>query len=146
MFRNFKILLTPKNTLLPSNPKIVSEYSLKRKADNYRKEIADKQSINFKKYGQFEIFIPVDKFPLVNRKSGYVTVRMPQTLVDNRYSPHSKDPRRYDYVAEKQALYMRIKEMVTSKKGEVEVVLEFPYQKSKVNCYHLEGGSFRDGL
>lgn len=131
VFRNFKFILTPENTLLPNNPKPTAELGLKRNAENYRKEILDEKSINFKKHGQFEIFIPVEKFPLVHYKSGYMIVRMAQTLVDNEYSTHSKDPKRYDYVAEKQALYTRIKEMVKSKKGEVEVILEFPHSNSK---------------
>lgn len=131
VFRNFKFILTPENTVLPSDSMLIDALGLKRNADNYRDEIIDEQSINFKKYGQFEIFIPVEKFPLVQYKSGYIIARMAQTLVDNTYSTHSKNPERYDYVTEKQKLYNRIKEMVISKKGKVEVVLEFPNQNSQ---------------
>lgn len=131
VFRNFKFMLTPKNVLLPNDPKIVAELGLKRDSENYRDEILDDLSTNFRTYGQFEIYIPVKRFPLVQYKSGYVIVRMEQTLVDNEYSSDSKDPKRYAYVAAKQELYNRINEMLKSKQGEVEVVLEFPFHNSK---------------
>ena len=131
IYRIFKFVLTPKNTLLPNDPKVVVGLGLKRNALNYRKEILDEQSSNFKDYGQFEIYIPVEKFPLVNHKSGYGIVRMPQTLVGISSRAHSKDPNRYDYVAEKQALYYQIEEMIKNQKGKVEVILEFPHHNSK---------------
>jgi hypothetical protein len=132
VYYHIKYILTPENTLLPNDPKAVAELGLKRDAVNYRKEIIDEQSINFKKYGQFEIFIPVEKFPYASHKSGYVILRMGQTLVDNKYSDHFKDPKRYDYVAEKQALYNRIKAMKESGKGGVEVIIELnPYIEVK---------------
>ena len=56
-FRNFKFILTPKNTILPSDERITS-MGYSRDADNYRMEILDEKSDNFKEYGQFEIFIP----------------------------------------------------------------------------------------
>ena len=132
VYYHIKYTLTPENTLLPNDPKAVDEFGLKRNAKNYRNEILDEQSINFKENGQFEIFIPVKKFPFAYHKSGYVIVRMAQTLVDNEYSDHSKDPKRYDYVAEKQALYNRIKEMKESGRGSVDVVIELnPYVRVK---------------
>ena len=131
-YYHIKYTLTPENTLLPNDPKAIAEFGLKRNAKNYRNEILDEQSINFKENGQFEIFIPVKKFPFAYHKSGYVIVRMAQTLVDNEYSDHSKDPKRYDYVAEKQVLYNRIKEMKESGKGSVDVIIELnPYVRVK---------------
>lgn len=132
VYYHIKYTLTPENTLLPNDPKVVAEFGLKRNAENYRKEILDEQSINFKEYGQFEIFIPVEKFPFTHHESGYMIVRMAQTLGDNEYSTHSKDTKGYDYVVEKQALYNRIKEMKESGKGSVDVVIELnPYVKVK---------------
>ena len=131
-YYHIKYILTPENTLLPNDPKVVVEFGLKRNAENYRKEIIDEQSINFKGYGQFEIFIPVEEFLFAHHKSGYVIVRMPQTLGDNEYSTHSKDTKGYDCVVEKQALYNRIKEMKESGKGSVDVVIELnPYVRVK---------------
>jgi len=131
-YYHIKYTLTPENTLLPNDPKLVAEFGLKRNVENYRDEILDEQSINFKEYGQFEIFIPVEEFPFAHHKSGYMIVRMPQTLADNEYSAHSKDSKRYDYVAEKQALYNRIKEMKESGKGSVDVIIELnPYVRVK---------------
>jgi hypothetical protein len=118
--------------LLPNDPKAVAELGLKRNAANYRKNIIDEKSINFKKHGQFEIFIPAEKFPYKgSHKSGYIILRMPQTLVENECSDYSKDPKRYDYVAEKQDLYNRIKAMKESGKGGVEVIIELNYVRVK---------------
>ncbi|MCF7887676.1 MAG: hypothetical protein K9L76_00200 [Candidatus Omnitrophica bacterium] len=133
VYYHIKYILTPENTLLSNDPKVVAALGLKRNAENYRKDILDEQSVNFKKYGQFEIFIPAKRFPCKgSHKSGYIILRMPQTLVDNEYSDHSKDPKRYDYVAEKQALYNRIKAMKESGEGSVEVIVELnPYVEVK---------------
>ncbi len=129
VYYHIKYILTPENTLLPNDPKAVAALGLKRNAVNYRDEILDKQTINFKKYGQFEIYIPAKKFPCKgSHKSGYVILRMSQTLVDSKYS---EDPKRYDYVAEKQALYNRIKAMKESGKGSVEVIIELNYVRVK---------------
>ncbi|MCF7875345.1 MAG: hypothetical protein K9L99_05740 [Candidatus Omnitrophica bacterium] len=133
VYYHIKYILTPENTFLPNDPKIVAEMGLKRNAANYRDEILDEQSVNFKKYGQFEIFIPAKKFPCKgSHKSGYIILRMPQTLVDNKYSDDSKDPRRYDYVAEKQALYNKIKTMKELGQGSVAIIIELnPYVEVK---------------
>lgn len=132
VYYHIKYILTPENTLLSNDSEVIAALGLKRNAANYRDEILDEQTINFKKYGQFEIFIPDKKFPCKgSQKSGYIILRMPQTLVDNQFSDHSKDPKRYDYVAEKQALYDRIKAMKESGRGGVEVIIELSYVEVK---------------
>lgn len=131
VYRNFKFKLTSNNVLLANDSKVVKELGLKRDPDNYRDQIIDEKSDNFITYGQFEVFIPVKFFPLVDHKKGYIIVRMSQTLVDNKYSNDSKDPEKYKYVKEKQALYQKIKKMVLTSEGSVEIILEFPHHNSK---------------
>ena len=67
--------------------------------------------------GMFQVFIPKNKFPIPapNCKE-YIILRMPGTLDD---SPHKEQ-----YVAEKKALFDRIKEMKESGKGQVDVVIQ----------------------
>ena len=122
-FRNFKFILTPQNTILPSDERITS-MGYSRDADNYRMEILDEKSDNFKEYGQFEIFIPSEVFPLKNSAKKYIIARMPQTL--------SSNSKANEYIKYKQKLLLRISSMVKNQKGSVEVVFEFPYANSDV--------------
>ena len=122
-YTHFKFYLTPYNTILPSDS---SSPKQNQDSHNYRDDILDENSTNFTKYGQFEIFIPKEKygFNVIKDCNNFVIIRMPQTLVDNRYNKVSKDPKRFDYVREKQDMYYKIKNMVESEKGYVEVIIE----------------------
>lgn len=121
-FRNFRLTLTPQNTILASDIRLKnSGYS--REASNYRYEILDERSINYTEYGQFEIFIPKDKFPLKNNANTFIIARMPQT-----------DPTIADFeekITKKKQLYKKIVTMVKNNKGSVEVVLEFPHANTE---------------
>jgi hypothetical protein len=115
-FYHFKFKLTPENTVLPDNYRLIMKgYS--RNPTNYRFNILDEKSSNFK-CGQFEVFIPVDLFPLSNEKGGFMILRMAQTL--------TCEGRSNKFIKDKQDLFFRIKEMVKSKSGAVEVIVELP--------------------
>ena len=121
LFRNFAFQLTPQNTLLPNNPVITKYFGLTRNSENYRYEILDEKSINFKENGQFVIYIPVEYFPFISDKNfRYIELVMPQTL-------DWSNPKRKSYIKQKQALYTEILNMVKARKGSVKVVLEFPH-------------------
>jgi len=115
-FYHMKFKLTPENTVLPDDDRLIAKgYS--RNPTNYRSNILDEKSLNFK-CGQFEVFIPVDLFPLSKEKDGFMILRMAQTL--------ACDGRSNEFIKEKQDLFYRIKKMVNSGKGYVEVVVELP--------------------
>lgn len=71
--------------------------------------------------GQFEIFIPKDKFPIPAPKcSGYIILRMSMTL--------GALANKEKYIAEKKLLFDRIKKMKEAKSGNIDVVIELnPY-------------------
>ena len=115
-FYHMKFKLTPENTVLPDDDKLTAKgYS--RNPTNYRSDILDEKSSNFE-CGQFEVFIPVDLFPLIKEKDGFMILRMAQTL--------ACDGRSNEFIKEKQDLFYRIKKMVNSGKGYVNVVVELP--------------------
>ena len=115
-FYHLKFRLTPENTVLANDEKLIRKgYS--RNPTNYRFNILDEQSDNFN-CGQFEVFIPVDLFPLSKEKRGFMILRMAQTL--------SCEGRTNKFIRGKQDLYFRIKEMVESGIGVVEVIVELP--------------------
>jgi hypothetical protein len=115
-FYHFKFKLTPENTVLPDNYRLTMKgYS--RNPTNYRFNILDEKSSNFK-CGQFQVFIPVDSFPLSKEKGGFMILRMAQTL--------TCEGRTNRLIKEKQDLFFQIKEMVKSGNGFVEVVVELP--------------------
>tara|TARA_E500000178_G_scaffold315454_1_gene334433 strand:+ start:730 stop:2460 length:1731 start_codon:yes stop_codon:yes gene_type:complete len=118
-YYNYIFYLTPNNTILPGSKK--SPY--KNQTDNYRDDILDENSINFKS-GQFEVFIPVEKFPFEDAKcKNTVVLRMGQTFIDDNISDLDLVLRK-KYILEKQELYFDIKKMVLSKQGYVKVILE----------------------
>lgn len=115
-FYHFKFKLTPENTVLPDNYRLTMKgYS--RNPTNYRFDILDEKSSNFK-CGQFEVFIPIDLFPLSKENGGFMILRMAQTL--------TCEGRANKFIKEKQDLFFKIKEMVKSGNGFVEVVVELP--------------------
>ncbi len=121
-FRNFSFTLTPENTILASDSRLKAKgYS--RNASNYRHEILDENSINFTEYGQFQVFIPQEKFSLPHKATTFIIARMPQT------SPQTQGYK--EKVEKKQQLYKKIAQMVKEKKGSVDVVFEFPYPNSE---------------
>ncbi len=121
-FRNFSFTLTPENTLLASDTCLKTK-GCSRHASNYRHEILDEKSVNFTEYGQFEVFIPQEKFPLQHKASSFIIARMPQT--------DPKTPGFKEKLIKKQQLYKKIAQMVKTKKGSVSVVFEFPYPNSE---------------
>ncbi|MBM7072175.1 hypothetical protein JQC92_09065 [Shewanella sp. 202IG2-18] len=128
-FRNFSFMLTPENTVLASDVRLRRK-SYSRNASNYRNEILDEKSINYIEYGQFQVFIPKEKFPLKNSADSFVIARMPQT------SPG--DPEYDKHVKKKKQLYERISRMVKEGEGSVQVVFEFPHpnsEKIEANVY-----------
>ncbi|PVZ64363.1 hypothetical protein [Pelagibaculum spongiae] len=121
-FRNFSFTLTPENTVLASDVRLRRKgYS--RNASNYRNEILDEKSINYIEYGQFQIFIPKEKFPLKNSADFFVIARMPPTF--------SSDPAYDKHVKKKKQLYERISKIVKENTGSVKVVFEFPHKNSE---------------
>lgn len=121
VFRHFKFSLSPENVVLPSDKRL-KHLAYSQKSSNYRFKMIDENSLNFVNYGQFEIFIPKDKFPLKNSANKYMIARMPQTL---KYNDHSKRK-----VTQKQTLYKAIKSMVKAGKGNMIVTFEFPHTNS----------------
>ncbi len=121
-FRNFQFTLTPENTVLPYDDR-VKKIGYSYNASNYRYKIFYEKSINYTNYGQFEIFIPQEKFPLKHKASSFIIARMPQT--------DSGTLKAREKIIEKQKLYERIVSMIKNKKGSVEVVFEFPHQNSE---------------
>jgi len=116
-YKHFKYYLTPYNTILPSFFKNSKQNNYN---NNYRDEILDENSLNFSNYGQFEIFIPKDKYQNADSRiencNKYVIIRMPQTYKSNK---------NYElYIKQKKELYYRIKNMVESKQGIVEIIIE----------------------
>ena len=113
-----KFYLTSYNTILPSDS---SSPNKNQDSQNYRDDILDENSTNFTKYGQFEIFIPKEKygFNVIEDCNNFVIVRMPQTLTRN-YDEETA----LSFIKEKQNLYFEIKNMVESKKGYVEIIIE----------------------
>ena len=75
---HFKFYLTPYNTILPSDS---SSPKQNQDSQNYRDDILDENSTNFTKYGQFEIFIPKEKygFDVIKDCNNFVIIRMPST-------------------------------------------------------------------
>ena len=100
-YYHIKYTLTPENTVM----------NMKR---YYQGEPFDYASL--KENGSFEIYIPKDKFPIPAPNSdGYLYLQM-------NGSEKPAD------ATEKKALYYRIKKMVETKKGAVDVVIELnPY-------------------
>ena len=115
VYRHIVLELTPKNCVLPNDPIIINHLGLSNRSQNYRKHILDEKSENFKT-GQFQVYIPVSMFPLVQETKGYMFLRMPSTLSSDNTA----------FVTEKQELYFRIKKMIQEKKGSVQVVVEIP--------------------
>ena len=133
IYRHILLTLTPTNCLLPNDPKIVKHLGLSNQNQNYRKHILDEKSDNFTT-GQFQVYIPVSKFPLVNHKKGYMILRMPSTLADNKES----------YISEKQELYFRIQKMMKEQKGTVDVVVELPEPIRRNLFFRDAGGRYVD--
>ena len=132
-YRHIKLKLTPENTILPSNPEIIKKLGMSRTHQNYRQRVLDDKSDNFN-YGQFEIFIPVAAFPLVDHKKGYMILRMPST------SSRAKK----NFIEEKQNIYHRIVEMMNDKEGSVEVVVELPDPIERNIFFRDAGGRYVD--
>lgn len=120
-FRNFSFILTPENTVLASEIHLRKK-GYTRDALNYRNEILDERSIHYTDYGQFQIFIPKEKFPLKNNAASFIIARMSQT--------DPNDPFYEIKVKKKKQLYERIATMVKEQKGSVKVVFEFPHPNS----------------
>jgi hypothetical protein len=131
-FYHLEFQLTPENTVLPDDDKLIlNGYS--RSPRNYRFGILDEKSSNFK-CGQFSVFIPVGLFPLSKEKGGFMKLRMAQTL--------ACEGRANKLIKEKQDLFFRIKEMVKSGSGIVEVVVELPppgYLKRNIDFRSAKG-------
>ncbi|MFW2331611.1 MAG: hypothetical protein ACN4E2_04880 [Nitrospinota bacterium] len=115
-FYHFKLELRPDNTILPD--------------DSYE------NSLNFKEYGQFQIFIPVKRFVLpsiVKKSKGSLILRTSQTLAGGGRS--------HPWIKEKQDLYFKIKKMVKSKVGSVELIVELPYDcQIETNIFVRDAG------
>ena len=133
-FYHLKFRLTPENTVLANDEKLIRKgYS--RNPTNYRFNILDEQSDNFN-CGQFEVFIPVDLFPLSKEKRGFMILRMAQTL--------SCEGRANKFIRGKQDLYFRIKEMVESGVGVVEVIVELPRYLERNIYFRAARGRYID--
>ncbi len=105
-FLNFK--LTPDNTVLNPNLEAIPKFlAFLFKANGNNKVVN----------GFFEIHVPRRKFPILSiNSSQYISLRMPET--DSTVLQKDK------FIAEKQALFDRIINMVNSGVGEVEVVID----------------------
>ncbi len=133
-FYHLKFRLTPENTVLANDEKLIRKgYS--RNPTNYRFNILDEQSDNFN-CGQFQVFIPVDLFPLSKEKRGFIILRMSQTL--------SCEGRTNKFIRGKQDLYFRIKEMVESGVGVVEVIVELPRYLERNIYFRAARGRYID--
>jgi hypothetical protein len=117
VYRHINLILTPENTILSNDPRITKKLGLSRKPQNYRQNILDEKSENFTS-GQFQVYIPVEQFPLAKPKKGYMILRMPSTSPSNKI-----------FIKEKQDLYLRIVEMIKNNTGSVSVVVEIPDSK-----------------
>jgi hypothetical protein len=129
VFYNFKLKLTKDDFLLPNDPIIIKHLGLSRNPDNYRNNILDDQSNNFISYGQFEIYIPANRFPLTDYKTGYIILRMAQTLNwDENYNKIDIT----DKLKDKKELYRRLVKLKEDdgKNDFVEVTVEFPNTNS----------------
>ncbi|MDD3295795.1 MAG: hypothetical protein PHU64_00360 [Candidatus Omnitrophica bacterium] len=86
----------------------------------------------FFEYGNFQLFIPKEKFPIsAPNCNTHIILRMPMTMGDvfaKRYYTSEQER----YIAEKRAVYDKIKQIKESGRGELEVVVELnPYVKVK---------------
>ncbi len=121
-FRNFSFMLTPENTVLASDTRLKEKRDI-RDTTTYKNDILDEKSRNYIDYGQFEIFIPNEKFPLINSSASFIIARMPQTDPKSDFFEEK--------IAKKKSLYKKIKKMVNESKGQVNVVFEFPHPNSE---------------
>ena len=132
-YKHIKLTLTSDNIVLSNDPEVVKKLSLSRTPQDYRQNILDENSENFKT-GQFQVYMPVNLYPLNPDTKGYMILRMPSTL--------SKKPMAKEYIAQKQALYFKIVEMMAEKKGEVEVVLELSESGPRNLFFRDAGGKY----
>tara|TARA_Y100000031_G_C8083455_1_gene320759 strand:+ start:137 stop:739 length:603 start_codon:yes stop_codon:yes gene_type:complete len=86
----------------------------------------------FFEYGNFQLFIPKEKFPIpAPNCNTHIILRMPMTMGDV-FADKYHTPEEEQYIAEKKAIYDKIKEIKESGKGELDVVVELnPYVKVK---------------
>jgi len=142
-FFHFRFKLTPKNTILPTDERILRR-GYKRNPKNYRMEIGDEKSGVFE-FGMFHVFIPAAQFPFANNTDGLIILRMPQTLTWKYERAERKYERAERYVRAKQDLFFRIKKMVENRKGSLDVVIELPRDAEGIlmverNVYFRSGG------
>ena len=133
IYRHMLLELTPENCLLPNDPIIIKHLGLSNNSQNYRKHILDEKSENFTS-GQFQVYIPVSMFPLVQETRGYMILRMPSTLSAKKTA----------YIKDKQDLFFRIKKMKQEQKGSVEVVVEIPDFLRRNLFFRQAGGRYVD--
>ena len=117
-YENYVLYLTPFNTILPNDERVKKNTD----SDNYRNDILDEKSVQFK-YGQFSVYFESKKFPILKDCSNYVELRMPQTLFNVE---SNKDLKAHEHILEKQSLFFNIKNMVETNNGIQRVIVE-PY-------------------
>ena len=127
MYTHYVFYLTPNNTILPGDPRSPKQ----DQSGDYRDDIRDENHGSFE-HGQFEVFIPVEKFPFKKECKNTIVLRMAWTSASEHYfrdnDPLKIHPNRIkikeDYIREKQELYFKIKNMVLNNQGYVRVIIE----------------------